>query len=148
MLTYIDSSVLACAYLYDEPGHARARELLEDPEHLLVTSTLTVLEVTGVLVRASRSKRLLELDTSLAVLAADLGEDGPVTLLSTARDTVERRAMEIVYAHALRALDAIHLATAELAALPLLEDPGDKLGFASRDATQSEAAAALGFTHV
>ncbi|MER6829984.1 type II toxin-antitoxin system VapC family toxin [Streptosporangium sp. NPDC000563] len=148
MLTYVDSSVLACAYLRDEPGHDRARDLLEDPEHLLVTSTLTVVEVTGVLVRASRARRLLELDTRLAVLAADLGEDGPVTLLSAPRDAVERRAVEIVYAHALRALDAMHLATAELAAVPLLEEPGDKLGFASRDTAQSEAAAALGFTSV
>jgi len=42
----------------------------------------------------------------------------------------------------------MHLATAEPAAVPLLEDPGDKLGFAGRDAAQSEAAAALGFTPV
>ncbi|WP_030909971.1 type II toxin-antitoxin system VapC family toxin [Streptosporangium amethystogenes] len=148
MLTYVDSSVLACAYLHDEPGHGRARELLENPEHLLVTSTLTVVEVTGVLVRASRARRLTELDTRLAVLAADLGEDGPVTLLTAPRNTVEQRATEIVYTHALRALDAIHLAVAELAAVPLLEDPGDKLGFASHGNAQSEAAAALGFTSV
>lgn len=56
--------------------------------------------------------------------------------------------MEIVYTHALRALDAMHLATAELAAVPLLEEPRDKLGFAGRDTAQSEAAAALGFTSV
>ncbi|MFI6450747.1 type II toxin-antitoxin system VapC family toxin [Streptosporangium amethystogenes] len=148
MLTYIDSSILACAYLHDEPGHGRARELLEDPEHLLVTGTLTVVEVTGVLVRASRCKRLLELDGRLAVLTADLGENGPVTLLSVPRNTVERRAVEIVYSYGLRALDAIHLATAELAAVPLLEEAGDKLGFASCDTAQSEAAAALGFTPI
>ncbi|GAA3124592.1 hypothetical protein GCM10010466_14320 [Planomonospora alba] len=145
MLTYIDSSVLACAYLPDEPGHRRAQDLLQSPEHLLVTGTLTVVEVTGVLVRAARAHRRLELDTALAVLASDLGEDGPVALLSAPPDAVERRAVQIVYAHGLRALDAIHLATAELAAAPLLESPGDKLGFASRDTSQSGAATALGF---
>ncbi|MBG0815881.1 type II toxin-antitoxin system VapC family toxin [Planomonospora sp. ID82291] len=148
MLTYVDSSVLACAYLFDEPGHDRARTLLQSSDHLLVTGTLTVVEVTGVLVRASRCHRLLELDMTLAALASDLGEDGPVTLIAAPRDTVERRATQIVYAHGLRALDALHLATAELAAVPLLESPGDKLGFASRDTAQSEAAAALGFTPV
>ncbi|MFD8528477.1 type II toxin-antitoxin system VapC family toxin [Streptosporangium canum] len=145
MLAYIDSSVLACAYLRSEPGYARARDLLENHDHLLVTGTLTVVEVTGVLVRAARSHRLIDLDTTLATLAADLGEDGPVTLLAAPRDSVERRATEIVYTHALRALDGIHLAIAELVATPLLEEPGDKLGFASRDTAQTQAAAALGF---
>ncbi|MGV9772918.1 type II toxin-antitoxin system VapC family toxin [Streptosporangium sp. NPDC003464] len=148
MLTYVDSSVLACAYLRAEPGHARARDLIESSDHLLVTGTLTVVEVTGVLVRAARSHRLIDLDAVLAVMAADLGEDGPVTLLAAPRDSVERRAVEIVYAHGLRALDGIHLAMAELAAVPLLEDPGDKLGFAGRDTAQAQAAAALGFTPV
>ncbi|MBG0828812.1 type II toxin-antitoxin system VapC family toxin [Planomonospora sp. ID67723] len=148
MLTYIGSSVLACAYLPDEPGHRRARDLIESSDHLLVTGTLTVVEVTGVLVRASRAHRLLELDNALAVLASDLGEDGPVTLVAAARDSVELRATEIVYTHALRALDALHLAVAELAAVPLLDSPGDKLGFASRDISQSEAALALGFIPV
>jgi uncharacterized protein len=145
MLTYVDSSVLACAYLADEPGHRRSRDLIENPDHLLVTGTLTVVEVTGVLVRASRAHRLVDLDSALAVLASDLGQDGPITLLATPRDQAERRATEIVYAHALRALDAIHLAIAELAAVPLLDSPGDKIGFASRDAAQSEAALTLGF---
>ncbi|MER5424100.1 type II toxin-antitoxin system VapC family toxin [Streptosporangium roseum] len=145
MLAYIDSSVLACAYLRSEPGHARARDLLENHDHLLVTGTLTVVEVTGVLVRAARSHRLIDLDTALTALRADLGEDGPVTLLAPPRDSVERRATEIVYMHALRALDGIHLAIAELAATLLLEDPGDKLGFASRGTAQTQAATALGF---
>lgn len=148
MLTYVDSSVLACAYLRDEPGHGKARDLLENPDHLLVTGTLTVVEVTGVLVRAARSHRLMDLDGVLSVLASDLGEDGPVTLLAAPRDVVERRATEIVYIHAMRALDAIHLAVAELSAVPLLDGEGEKLGFSSRDAAQAQAAQALGFAPV
>ncbi|WP_449063582.1 type II toxin-antitoxin system VapC family toxin [Planomonospora algeriensis] len=148
MLVYAAPSALACAYLLDDPGYLRTRGLLQNPERLLVTATSTIVEVTALLVRASRADRLLELDSALAVLASDLGEDGPVTLVAAPRDTVERRAAQIVYAHGLRALDAIHLATAELAAVPLLEGPGDKLGFASRDTAQSEAAAALGFIPV
>lgn len=148
MLTYVDSSVLACAYLRDEPGHGKARDLLENPDHLLVTGTLTVVEVTGVLVRAARSHRLMDLDGVLSVLASDLGEDGPVTLLAAPRDVVERRATEIVYIHAMRALDAIHLAVAELSAVPLLDGEGEKLGYSSRDAAQAQAAQALGFAPV
>jgi predicted nucleic acid-binding protein len=147
MLTYIDSSALACAYLRDEPNHHKARELLESPDHLLVTCTLTVVEITGVLVRASRCHRLMDLERTLAIFAADLADDGPVTLLTAPRDAIERRATELVYTHALRALDAIHLAVAESAAVPLL-DKGDKLGFCSRDAAQAEAARALNFVPV
>lgn len=81
--------------------------MLEGTEHLLVTATWTVVEVTSALVRAARGRR-----------AADL-----------------------------RALLALHLAVAELAAVPLL-DPGASLGLASRGAQQSAAGRALGYVVV
>ena len=52
--------------------------------------------------------------------------------------------MEIVRDHALRSLDAMHLAVASLAAVPLL-GPVDSLGLASRDEAQRQAGVALGF---
>ena len=144
MLAYIDSSVLARAYLPDEPGHAEAAALLAGADHLLVTATWTLVEVTSALVRATRVGRHGDIDALLGVLAADTGEDGTVTLLRADPEQVERRAVEIVRDHALRSLDAMHLAVASLAAVPLL-GPVDSLGLASRDEAQRQAGVALGF---
>ncbi|MGQ0779427.1 MAG: type II toxin-antitoxin system VapC family toxin [Pseudonocardiales bacterium] len=147
MLVYVDSSVLARAYLPDEPGHAEAAVLLSGTDHLLVTATWTLVEVTSVLVRATRVGRHGDIDALLAVLAADTGEDGTVTLLRADPEHVERRAVEIVRDHGLRSLDAMHLAVATLAAVPLL-DPGESLGLASRDGAQRRAGIALGFVEL
>lgn len=144
MLVYVDSSVLARAYLPDEFGHETARELVAGSEHVLVTSTWTLVEVTSALVRAGRRRRGADVDAVLGLLASDTGADGPITLLSAEVDEMERRATEIVRAHALRSLDALHLAVAELSAVPLLE-PGSSLALASRDADQAAAGLELGF---
>jgi predicted nucleic acid-binding protein len=144
MLVYVDSSVLVRAYLPDEKGHDDARALLDGVEHLLVTSTWTVVEVTSALARAARGLRVEELDAVLAVFAADTGDDGPVTLLRGDVGQVERVSTRIVKDHAIRSLDALHLAVAELAATPLLE-PGQPLGFATRDDARRAVAEALGF---
>ena len=147
MLVYVDSSVLARAYLTNEAGHAEAARLLTGTDHLLVTATWTVVEVTSALVRATQARRHGDVDALLAVLAADTGEDGTVTLLRADTEQLELRAVQIVRAHALRSLDAMHLAVASLAAVPLL-DPGDALGLASRDEAQRRAGIAMGFVEV
>lgn len=144
VLVYVDSSVLGRAYLPDELGHDEAAALIEGGEHLLVTSSWTRVEVTSALARAGRARRIGDLEGLLNVLAGDLGESGPVTVLRPETARVEDRASEIVRSHALRSLDALHLAVAELAAVPLL-DPGHRLGFATRDNAQREAAEAFGF---
>jgi hypothetical protein len=56
---------------------------------------------------------------------------------------VEQVSARIAREHVIRALDALHLAVAEPAAVPLLE-PGRRLGFATGDDAQEAAAAALG----
>jgi hypothetical protein len=56
---------------------------------------------------------------------------------------VEARALPLVREHALRAMDAWHLATAALV-LPDLAEPGEELGFATRDAAQASVAVTLG----
>ncbi|MGI8535154.1 MAG: hypothetical protein ACR2K2_01400 [Mycobacteriales bacterium] len=73
MLAYLDSSVLGRAYLADEPGHDAAVAPLADPDVVLVTSTLTRIEVTGLLVRAARAGRC-DPQLLLAALRADLGD--------------------------------------------------------------------------
>jgi hypothetical protein len=78
------------------------------------------------------------------VLDGDLGVDGPITLVDAPRDQVEGEALRIVRAHGLRSMDAWHLAVAKLA-VPALLEPGERMGFASRDENQRRVAAELGF---
>lgn len=144
MLVYLDSSVLARAYLPDEEGHSEALALLEGHDELLVTASWAVVETASALLRAARARRVPDATALLAMLGADTGDRGVVTLLRADPEQVERRALAIVRDHLLRSLDALQLAVAELAAVPLL-DPGAVLGFASRDTAQRAAAAALGF---
>ncbi len=143
MLTYLDSSVLGRAYLADEPGHPEAVALLEDPEVFLVTSTLTRIEVAGLLVRAARAGRC-DQSALLVALRADLSVDGPVTTLVSPQSDVERVALEIATTHGVRALDALHVAVAELVARALV-DNDESVGFATRDTAQAAVARAYGF---
>ena len=79
VIAYLDSSVLARAYLVDEDGYEDAKQLLGDPEVATVTGTWTRIEVSGALVRAARSGRGDERGL-LELLDADLA--GPVVVLS------------------------------------------------------------------
>jgi predicted nucleic acid-binding protein len=147
VIVYVDSSVLARAYLADEVGHDEAVALLGG-EQPLVSSTWTLVEVTSALARAARSsRRAADLPGLLDALRADVAPAGPVTLLRTDPTAVEARATEIVREHALRSLDGLHLAVAELAARPLAE-PDESVGFASRDVDQTAVAEGLGFIPV
>lgn len=146
MIVYLDSSMLARAYLADEDGHELAVSLLGDPEVAAVTGTWTRIEVSGALVRAARAGRV-DAKRLLALLDADLSPEGPVTMLAVAQDRVEERALKLVREHALRAMDAWHLAVAELA-VPGLAEEGEDVGFASRDHDQATVAERLGFTRI
>lgn len=144
MIAYLDSSVLARAYLADEDGHRQATALLADPEVATVTGTWTRIEVSGALVRAARAGRADEKGL-LAALDADLA--GPVLVLAAPQEQVEHDALELVRRYALRARHAWHLAVAALVVPPLLE-PGEQRGFASRNAAQRKVAELLGFVPI
>jgi predicted nucleic acid-binding protein len=146
VIVYLDSSVLARAYLADESGHPEAVAMLEDPDLGLITGTWSRIEVSGALVRAARSGRGDEKGL-LSLLDADLAADGPVTVIAADREEVEAQALRLVREHAIRAMDAWHLATAKLV-LPSLIEPGEEVGFATRDQAQSVVAAALGLQAV
>ena len=143
MIVYVDSSVLARAYLIDEPGYADAVALLDDADVALITGSWTRVEVSGALVRAARTGRGNEADL-LALLDADLGPEGPVTVVSAPQESVEEQALLLVRHHALRAMDAWHLATAALT-IKTLAEPGEEIGFSSRDDAQSAVAGLMGF---
>lgn len=138
------------AYLADEDGHDEAVALLNDPQVTAVTGTWTRVEVSGALVRASRSGRagraLIE-PRLLAVLDSDLGLAGPITVVGAPREHVEREALDLVRAHGLRAMDAWHLAVAKLT-VPVLVEPGESMAFGSRDQHRRAVARTLGFQPV
>lgn len=147
MIVYVDSSVLARAYLPDEDGHDEAVALLTSDDVATVTGTWTRIEVAGALVRAGRRTRRTASQTSAAlrVLHADLGHDGPVTVLRGASADIEALTLELVVAHGARAIDAWHVAVADTIARGLVTR-GQQLGFATRDREQAALAAHLGMT--
>ena len=145
MIAYVDSSVLARAYLVDEPGHDEARRLVDDASVALITGTWTRVEVSGALVRASHTTR--QAAAVLLLLDADLRSDGRIAVVRAAQAAVEDIALNLVRAHPIRAADAWHLAAAQLS-LPHLAEGDDVVAFATRDARQGRVAASLGFTLV
>ncbi len=147
MIAYVDSSLLARAYLDDEEGSAEAQRLLDDRSIAKFTSRLTRIEVSGAIVRAARGGRPVSVERKLAVLDADLQPDGRVAVISGPSLPIEQTALELARTHGLRALDALHVALASLA-MPPLADRGEQLGFASRDDAQGEAAKSLGFLRI
>jgi uncharacterized protein len=149
VIVYLDSSVLARSYLGDERGHKEAAVLLENPDMKRVTGKWTRIEVSGALLRAVRSGRNEADEHSLlTILDVDLGAKGRVTELSASQADVEQKALEIVREHALRTLDAWHLAVASLTVPALAAPEQDEIGFASRDEEQATVAEELGFTRV
>lgn len=146
MIAYVDSSALVRAYLADEPDHTSIAELLGDEQIALVTGSWTRIEVLGALVRAARARRGDEAGL-LALLDADLSSEGAITVVRVDQDAVEERALQLVRRHAIRAMDAWHLAVAQIV-LPALAEAGEEQAFASRDADQADVARKLGFVIV
>ena len=146
MIAYVDSSVLVRSYLPDEDGHEEANALLEDPEIAAVTGSITRIEVSEALVRAAGAGRGTR-SRLLRMLDSDLGEGGVVTVLGADQAAIEGTALDLVRKHALRALDAWHLAVAYIA-VPPVADTGESIAFASRDAAQAAVAKRLGFVAI
>jgi uncharacterized protein len=149
VIAYLDSSMLVRFYMHDEDGHEEAVALLEDPDITRVTGSWTRIEVSGALIRAARAGRS---DTDeqglLAALDADLDADGRVTELIAHQENVEEKALALVREHALRALDAWHLAVAALTVPALAKPEKEEIAFASRDDEQAAVAEELGFKRV
>jgi uncharacterized protein len=143
-VAYIDSSILVRYYLPDDPGRAEVVILVEDDNIALITSPLTRIEASGALVRAARSLSGPAADPSDALARLDQDfADGVVTLVSADAADIERNALHVVRTYGIRALDAFHIATAQIV-LPELIGPGDTAVFISRDKDQSKAAEQLG----
>jgi predicted nucleic acid-binding protein len=107
-VTYLDTSVLA-KILLREPDVALAEAIWEVPARR-ATSLITVVEARAALRAAVRGRRLQpdQLEERIAELEYRLEE---LAVVAIGSDVIEAAA-ELADAHALRALDAIHLATA------------------------------------
>ncbi len=144
MIIYLDSSVLARAYLPDEEGHAEAVAFLSMTDAVVVTGSWTVIEVSGALIRAAWAARGDEA-LLLAALDADLdARSGVVVTIDAHQAEVERIALDLVRSSGIRSMDAWHLACAMLA-FDELAEPGERLVFATRDAEQLTVARRLGW---
>lgn len=138
---YADSSALVRAYLGDEPGSASLRHLLLESEELVVTSELSLIEVTRAFRAAERSGRIPEAEAALEGVEGDFSERGPVLVIGLRTDPVLRRARAVVLTHRVGTLDAIHLAVA-IEERSALDEP---IVFVTRDDEQAIAARELGF---
>jgi uncharacterized protein len=148
VIAYVDSSVLARAYLDDETGSDEARRLLADPTIAKYTGRWTRIEVSAAIVRAARGGRRVAPVRALARLDVDLSPDhGRIWVIAEPAELVEAKALQLAREHGLRALDAMHVALAAIA-IPKLADKGEPLGFASRDGDQATVAGSLGFESV
>ncbi len=97
---------------------------------------------------ARRTRRTAsQISAALGVLHADLGHDGPVTVLRGSAPDLDARTLELVVDHGARAIDAWHVAVADTVARSLTAR-GQPLGFATRDHQQAAIAAHLGMTVV
>jgi uncharacterized protein len=147
VIAYVDSSLLARAYLDDEEGSTEARRLLADPAIGKATGPWTRIEVSGAIVRAARAGRPVIQANALEELDRDLDPGGRIAIVSAPVDEVEAAALTLARQHGLRALDALHVALASIA-IPKLADKGEPIGFASRDGGQATVAESLGFAAV
>lgn len=147
MIVYFDSSVIARAFLVHESGHSAALALLRDPTHTAITGSWTRIEVSGALVRSARATGRTA-DDLLAALDADFVDaGGSIGVVDAVQAEIEHVALTLVRRYGLRAMDAWHLACANLA-FDELAEPGEELGFATRDSEQAAVAREFGYTLV
>lgn len=141
---YADPSALVRAYLSDEPEHQELRAMLLEGTHKVVTSEVSRVEHASAIHAAARAGRIANPRGSLDRFDLDIGDEGRVNMLVLRPGPILRLAYDLVSAHRLRTLDAIHLAVA-------LEDGrtaavGEDLAFVTRDEDQATAARELGLT--
>jgi predicted nucleic acid-binding protein len=133
---YFDSSVFVRSYVV-ERGTAEAVRLIQ--EHAVVSSALAPLELAGALRRLRRQRRLSR--RQLEGIEARVRDDRPFwTLLDIDGRVLRRAEHELTRGAPLRALDAIHLATA----LTFQIETSARMPFITADRQQQRAGLTLG----
>jgi hypothetical protein len=140
-VTYADASVLVRAYMLDEPLHQRAKAMVFGGMGV-VSSEIAALEFTSALSRAATGGRVRTSKRLVQAFEQDCAAEGPISLLPFEPAPVFAATRRLVAGHALRTLDALHLAVA-------MTDGRAAAGtgallFATFDAQQARAARAEG----
>jgi hypothetical protein len=135
---YFDASVLVKRYV-DEPGRRNALRLLR--RHEVVTSAIVPIELRSAL-RRRVAEGTLDEEHVPEILKRVSTDRGFWALIDVSSDVLAS-AETLVATHPLRALDAIHVASAQLFAGRIAVP---ELVFVSADARQTAAAAAIGMT--
>ena len=136
-VVYVDTSVLVKQYLR-EADSERAVALLE--RATIATSTISELELVSTLYAAHRARVLSY--NQLHVLLKQLEKDCAAWYRLDVTTEVIDRARDVISKELVRALDAIHCASALL----LQETRSGPIPFATSDQRQRAAAMSLGFT--
>jgi predicted nucleic acid-binding protein len=135
---YFDASVLVKRYV-DEPGRRNVLRLLR--RHQVVTSAIVPIELRSAL-RRRVAEGTLD-DKHVPETLKHVSTDRGFWALIDVSSDVLARAETLIATHSLRALDAIHVASAQLFAARIAVP---ELVFVSADARQTAAAAAIGMT--
>jgi predicted nucleic acid-binding protein len=142
-VTYIDSSAVLRLIFQEGEQAAIRRSMRANP----ITSTLTRLEVSAAIHSRRRQGDLSTVQADGLIAGADVLAFDVAALLAV-NERVLIEAGNVVAHHAVRSLDAIHLATAVLAQ-QAERRPGAGLTFCTADRRQGEAAEQLfGSDHV
>jgi uncharacterized protein len=134
---YFDSSAIVKVYV-QENGRATVLRLLR--LHEVVVSAILPVEIRGAL-RRRAEENAIESSRLRAVLNQLAADRDQWNLLAVSTEIL-RRAEEIVAEHAVRSLDALHIASAK----EFAERLQTHLPFISADHRQVEAATAVGLT--
>ena len=141
-ILYADTSALVRAYLPDEPEHDALREAILETDEPVTTSDLSRIELARALKAAERAGRITDAIPLLGRIDSDLS-GRPILTIRIDPVTLVPRSRELVLAHRLRTLDALHLGVA--LGLEAFAD-GAEIVFVTRDADQAAAARALGLS--
>ena len=127
-------------YLEDEPDGETLRELLLESGEAVLASELVRVELARAVKSGERDGRVA--DAALVLERVDADLEASVALVDFEPATILPRARELVLAHRLGTLDAMHLAVAREES----RSSSDPVVFVTRDLDQAAAADALGFS--
>ncbi len=138
---FLDSSALARRYFVQESGSGRVKALLSD-SNLVLASQLASIEFASALARRAREGTIGDPERGRIWHAFQARLQAGVRVMTIDREVVagaERLHLE----QSLRALDSIHIASAQIAARLALQ-ADESLLFVTADQRQARAAAAVG----
>lgn len=137
MILYLDTSALVKLYA-EEDGSDLVRQGVRDSD-LIATSLVAYAETRSALARKSRSREISR--AAFTTCKREFDRDWPRLQRLPVDELLVRKAGEFAEQHALRALDALHLASADSLQAALR----DQVTFACFDDALNGAAEARGF---